>query len=115
VARSSRFSIFSKEPYLNTTLLVANLAASVDASELEDMFTILGNVRSARVVYNEDTGISKGVGYVEMSTREELENCILHFAGQMIMVREDVPHVPQPPPFKTAAKKKPAAKIRLLK
>lgn len=105
---------------MNTILQVANLAASVDASELEAMFTIIGNVRSARVVYNNDTGISKGVGYVEMSTREEMENCILHFAGQpindgnAIMVREDRPHVPQPPPFK-AAKKKSSAKTRLLK
>lgn len=94
----------SKESYLNTTLLVANLAASVDASGLEEMFTIIGNVRSARIVHNKDTGNSKGsgVGYVEMSTREELEDCILYFAsqspndGKSIMVREYIPHVPKP-------------------
>jgi len=106
---------------LNTTLLVANLAASVDASDLENMFSMVGDVRSARIVYNSDTGISKGMGYVEMSTREELENCILHFAGQFkndgqaIMVRENIPFVPQPLPFKVAAKKKPSPKVRLLK
>lgn len=101
---------------MNTTLLVSNLATSVDASDLEHIFTIIGDVRSASVVYDKDTGISKGIGYVEMSTREELENCILHFAaqsdGKAIMVRENIPHVPQPPPFKISATKKPAAKIR---
>lgn len=103
---------------MNATLLVTNLAASVDASDLENMFSIIGDVRSARIVYNTETGISKGIGYVEMSTRKELENCILHFAGQImndgqaIMVRENIPFVPQPPPFKVAAKKKPARKLR---
>lgn len=106
---------------MNTTLLVANLASSVDASELEHMFSMVGNVRSARVVYNPDTGVSKGMGYVEMSTREEMENCILHFEGQFkndgqaIMVRENKPYVPQALPFKVAPKKKPRPKIRLLK
>ena len=54
---------------MNTTLLVANLAASIDASDLESMFSIVGEVRSARIVYNTE-GVSKGMGYVEMSTRE---------------------------------------------
>lgn len=105
---------------MNTTLLVANLAASVDASDLEAMFTIIGNVRSARVVYSKETGVSEGVGYVEMSTREELENCILYFAGHIndgktLMVREDRPHVPQPPPFKSVGKKKSPVRNRLSK
>lgn len=91
---------------MNTTLRINNLCTSVDASELESMFTIIGDVRSARVVYNETTGISKGIGFVEMSTREELENCILHFGGQSIMVREDIPFVPQPTPIKIAGRKK---------
>ena len=106
---------------MSATLLVANLAASVDASELESMFSIVGDVRSARIVYNTETGISKGIGYVEMSTREELENCILHFAGQImndgqaLMVRENIPFVPQSPPFKVPAKKKASSKVRHLK
>lgn len=108
---------------MNTTLLVANLALSVDASDLEDMFSMVGSVRSTRIVYNTETGVSKGMGYVEMSSREEMENCILHFEGQYkndgqpIMVREDKPYVPQPKPIaKTVAKKKkPAPKIRLMK
>lgn len=106
---------------MNTILHVANLAASVDASDLEDMFSMVGDVRSARVVYNTDTGESKCMGYVEMSTREELENCILHFAGQFkndgqaIMVREDKPFTPKPAPVKIAARKKASPKIRLLK
>ena len=106
---------------MNTTLMVANLASSVDASDLEDMFSIVGNVLSTRIVYNTDTGISKCIGYVEMSSREELENCILHFAGQFmkdgqkIMVRENVPFVPQPRSSKVATNKKSNPKIRLLK
>jgi RNA recognition motif-containing protein len=86
---------------LGTALLVSNLPPSVDASMLEDMFTMVGNVKAARVEYDNDTGLSKGRGFVEMFTPEEAENCILHFNGQdkfgqRLAVREDVPHVPKP-------------------
>jgi RNA recognition motif-containing protein len=86
---------------LGTALLVSNLPASVDASTLEDMFTMIGNVKAARIEYDVQTGVSKGRGYVEMFTPEEAENCISFFhgqekLGQRLAVREDVPHVPKP-------------------
>jgi RNA recognition motif-containing protein len=86
---------------LGTELLVSNLPPSIDASALEDMFTMIGNVKSSRVEYDTETGLSKGRGYIEMCTPEEAENCILHFngqdkLGQRLAVREDKPHVPKP-------------------
>ena len=54
----------------------------MDSSSLEDLFTRVGNVLSARVVC--EGASSLGRGFVEMSTREEAENGALHFNGQVV-------------------------------
>lgn len=64
-------------------LYINHLSTSVDSSTLEDMFTIVGNVQSASVVIDLKTGMSKGCGYVEMSTEQEAADCIQRFHGQM--------------------------------
>lgn len=48
-------------------LYVGNLSYSVTSSSLEEMFSQFGEVRSAQVVQDRDTGRSKGFGFVEMA------------------------------------------------
>lgn len=48
-------------------LYVGNLTYGVNNSSLEALFTPFGEVRSAQVVMDRDTGRSKGFGFVEMS------------------------------------------------
>jgi RNA recognition motif-containing protein len=48
-------------------LYVGNLSYSVTSSDLEEMFTPFGAVRSAQVIQDRDAGTSKGFGFVEMS------------------------------------------------
>jgi len=65
---------------------------------LEDMFTIIGNVRSAQIVLDAVAGDSRRFGLVEMSTEEEARDGIRYFNGQVkedltLVVRENVPHV----------------------
>jgi len=48
-------------------LYVGNLGYSVTSSALEEMFTPFGEVRSAQVIQDRDTGRSKGFGFVEMA------------------------------------------------
>jgi RNA recognition motif-containing protein len=86
---------------LGTKLLISNLPPSIDSITLENMFSIVGNVRAAVVTIDPETGISIGVGRVEMSTEEEAALGIDHYNGQnknghIIFVREDKPHVPNP-------------------
>ncbi len=50
-----------------TKLYVGNLAYSVTDQTLEDLFSPFGNVRSAQVIQDRDTGRSKGFGFVEMA------------------------------------------------
>jgi len=48
-------------------LYVGNLSYNVDNAQLEEMFAKYGEVRSAEVIQDRDTGRSKGFGFVEMS------------------------------------------------
>jgi RNA recognition motif-containing protein len=48
-------------------LYVGNLSYSVDNTQLEEMFSKYGSVRSAEVIQDRDTGRSKGFGFVEMA------------------------------------------------
>jgi RNA recognition motif-containing protein len=84
---------------LGKKLLIRNLAASIDASTLEDMFMSVGNVESATILLDEITGLSQGLARVEMSTDQEAADCIERFHGQersgrILVVVEDIPHVP---------------------
>lgn len=48
-------------------LYVGNLSYNVTSSSLEELFTPFGEVRSAQVIQDRDTGRSKGFGFVEMA------------------------------------------------
>lgn len=47
-------------------LFVGNLPWSVSDQDLEELFAPFGNVDSANVVTDRDTGRSRGFGFVEM-------------------------------------------------
>jgi RNA recognition motif-containing protein len=48
-------------------LYVGNLSYNVTNEGLEDLFRPFGDVRSAQVIMDRDTGRSKGFGFVEMN------------------------------------------------
>ena len=52
---------------MSKRLYVGNLSYSVTSSSLEELFSPFGEVRSAQVVQDRDTGRSKGFGFVEMT------------------------------------------------
>jgi RNA recognition motif-containing protein len=49
-------------------LYVGNLSFSVTNADLEDLFAPFGEVRSAQVVEDRQTGRSRGFGFVEMAS-----------------------------------------------
>jgi RNA recognition motif-containing protein len=63
-------------------LYVGNLSYSVDSSELEQLFGQHGQVVSAQIINDRDTGRSKGFGFVEMSNDDEAEAAIAALNGQ---------------------------------
>jgi RNA recognition motif-containing protein len=48
-------------------IYVGNLSFSITSHQLEDLFAEHGQVSSAQVVQDRDTGRSKGFGFVEMN------------------------------------------------
>src|SRR5919206_4713616 len=63
-------------------LYVGNLSYEVDSSELEQLFGAHGQVVSAQIINDRDTGRSKGFGFVEMGTDEEAQAAIAALNGQ---------------------------------
>jgi RNA recognition motif-containing protein len=65
-------------------LYVGNLAYSVTDSELQKLFEAHGQVESAQVIMDRDTGRSKGFGFVEMKSAQEADAAVAALNGQEI-------------------------------
>jgi len=63
-------------------LYVGNLSYTVDSSELEQLFAQHGQVVSAQIINDRDTGRSKGFGFVEMATDQEATTAVAALNGQ---------------------------------
>lgn len=77
-------------------LYCGNLSFRVDSSTLEELFSAYGQVQSAQVVMDRDTGRSKGFGFVEMGSDSEAQAAIdgLHeseYEGRNLTVNEARP------------------------
>jgi len=55
---------------MQVKLFVGNLPWSVGDAELTEIFVKHGEVQSARVISDRDTGRSRGFGFVEMETQD---------------------------------------------
>jgi RNA recognition motif-containing protein len=81
---------------LGKKLYVGNLSYSVTSSQLQEMFSQYGNVVSAQVIQDRETGRSKGFGFVEMDTDEAAQAAIQGLneqdnAGRPLRVNEAIP------------------------
>jgi RNA recognition motif-containing protein len=77
-------------------LYVGNLAYSVSNDDLQELFSQAGQVQSATVITDKFSGQSKGFGFVEMTTAEEVADAIRRFndtelKGRNIKVNEARP------------------------
>jgi len=66
---------------LNTKLYVGNLPYSINDAQLMEIFSQAGNVVSAVVITDRNTGRSKGFGFVEMGDEESAKKAIETFNG----------------------------------
>jgi cold-inducible RNA-binding protein len=77
-------------------LYVGGLAYSVTEQELEALFAEMGQVTSAVVIKDRDSGQSKGFGFVEMAEDADAQKAIKELngkevSGRAIMVNEARP------------------------
>lgn len=73
-------------------IFVAKLSSSTTNEDLQDLFSGYGQVSSAKVVFDRETGNSKRFGFVEMPSDEEGDNAIqaldgADFQGSKIVVK----------------------------
>mgnify|MGYP001132220593 CR=1 FL=1 len=81
-------------------LYVGNLSYSTSDSGLEALFATVGNVLSASVVMDRETGRSKGFGFVEMADSAAAQAAIdqlngKELDGRAIKVAEAKPRAPR--------------------
>lgn len=82
-------------------LYVGGLAYSVTDQELEALFAEQGQVVSASVIKDRDSGQSKGFGFVEMADIKEGQKAIAELngkevSGRSIVVNQARPQEPRP-------------------
>jgi RNA recognition motif-containing protein len=57
-------------------LYVGNLSYNVSSSDLQQLFSQFGDVQSAQVITDRDTGRGKGFGFVEMGSEADANAAI---------------------------------------
>lgn len=84
-------------------IFIAKLSYDTTAEDLDDLFSQYGEVSSTKVIYDRDTGKSKGYGFVEMPDTSAAYDAIndlngTDFDGREILVKrsnlgEDSKHI----------------------
>ncbi len=81
-------------------IYVGNLPYTTTDEELAEMFAAYGEVQSAAVIKDRDTGRSRGFGFVELSTDEGGQSAIdalngQEMAGRRLTVNKARPREPR--------------------
>lgn len=81
-------------------IFIAGLSFATTDAELSDLFQEYGEISSAKVITDRQTGRSKGYGFVEMEDDEAANKAIAalnetEFAGRKIAVSEAKPREPR--------------------
>jgi cold-inducible RNA-binding protein len=80
----------------NSKLYVGNLSYDTGEAELEQLFSAHGEVASAKVVTDRDTGRPRGFGFVEMVRAEDAQKAIDELDGREFMGRNLKVNIAQP-------------------
>jgi RNA recognition motif-containing protein len=91
-------------------LFVAKLSPATTGQDLKELFGEFGEVVSAKVIFDKETGNSKGYGFVEMKNDEEAQAAIrslndTEVDGKQIVVKEARPREEQAEPRKNFQKR----------
>ncbi len=83
-------------------IYVGNLPFTYTSGDLEQLFSPFGQVDSAHVVTDRDTGRSRGFGFVEMPNQEEAKKAVGELnesdaGGRRLTVNEVRPREARPP------------------
>lgn len=57
-------------------MLHRNLSFDTDEDDLHDMFSEFGDISYCKIVVNQQTGLSKGTGFIQFISNEAAESCV---------------------------------------
>ena len=66
-------------------IITLNLPRTLTVIELEKMFNAYGDVESCNIVTDDETGKSKGFGFIEMPVEREAEKAIEKLHGTKVL------------------------------
>lgn len=73
--------IENSSPSANLKVFVGNLPWSVDSAELAELFKDSGDVTMVEVIYDRQTGRSRGFAFVTMATQADADEAVEKFNG----------------------------------
>jgi RNA recognition motif-containing protein len=73
---------------MSTNIYVGNLAFSTDSAALRNLFVDFGEVSSAQVIEDRETGRSRGFGFVEMTSADDAQRAISEVDGSTVDGRQ---------------------------
>ena len=68
-------------------LYVGSISFNATEESLQELFSSIGEVESVKIITDQDTGRSKGFGFVEMSSAEDAKKAIEQLNGTKFMER----------------------------
>ncbi|MBD3237744.1 MAG: RNA-binding protein [Candidatus Eisenbacteria bacterium] len=77
-------------------LYVGNLPFELTEDDLHELFAAHGQVVSAKVITDRETGRARGFGFVEMETEDEAQKAIQALDGQEVQGRPIKVNVAKP-------------------
>ena len=81
---------------MGNKLYVGNLPYSIRDNDLQQLFAQHGNVSSAKVMMERETGRSKGFGFVEMGSDTEAQDAINGLNGRSVEGRAMTVNIARP-------------------
>jgi RNA recognition motif-containing protein len=87
-------------------IYVSNLSFNVQDEDLREFFTPYGEVTSAKIINDRETGRSRGFGFVEMSNTEAANKAIADLNGGIVegrTVRVSVANAKESKPARSAS------------
>jgi RNA recognition motif-containing protein len=67
---------------MSIKLYVGNLPQQITEDQLKELFSEAGNVASAKIITDRQTGLPRGFGFVEMETKAEGQKAISMLNGK---------------------------------
>ena len=77
-------------------IFVSNLSFNVQDEDLREFFTPYGEVTSAKVINDRETGRSRGFGFVEMSSEDDAKKAIRELNNKQMDDRTIIVKIARP-------------------